>query len=139
MLFLFGITAVIMAANTANQTVTFEVQAINEISVSGNPGTLTVSVATAGSQPNDATDNSTTYNITTNGTNKKLTGSINTAMPANTDLKVNLTAPTGATSAGTVTLSTVAQNLVTGVTQKAEGSLTISLPDSFHRFYKCSR
>ena len=42
-------------AQTANQTVTYEVQAINEISVSGNPGALIVSSATAGSEPTAAT------------------------------------------------------------------------------------
>ncbi|MBI1922902.1 hypothetical protein HYR99_01495 [Candidatus Poribacteria bacterium] len=124
--FFFGVSVLAMAANTATQTVTFEVQAINEISVSGNPGALTVSVATAGSEPTDATNSTTTYNITSNGTGKKITGAINTAMPSGTSLKVSLAAPTGATSAGTVTLSITAANLVTGITQKAESSKTIT-------------
>jgi hypothetical protein len=114
------------AANTAQQTVTFEVQAIDEMSVSGNPGALTVSTATAGSEPDDATDNSTTYAVTTNGTNKKITGAINSAMPANTTLQVNLTAPTGGSSAGAVTLTTTAADLVTGITQQAESGLTVT-------------
>ncbi len=114
------------AGNTATQTVTFEVQAINEISVSGNPGNLVISTATAGSDPDDATDNSTSYSITTNESSKKITGSIDAAMPANTTLKVNLTAPTGASSAGSVTLSTTAADLVTGIATLAESGLTIT-------------
>ncbi|MBM3477489.1 MAG: hypothetical protein FJX75_29820 [Armatimonadetes bacterium] len=115
-----------LAANTANQTVTFQVSAINEISVSGNPGALTVSTATAGAEPDQVTDASTTYNLTTNGNNKKITGALDTAMPADVTLKVNLAAPTGGTSAGDVTLSATAQNLVTGISKKAEGTKGIT-------------
>jgi len=115
-----------LASNTANQTVTFEVSAINQISVSGNPAALTVSTATAGSEPDEVTDASTTYNITTNGSSKKITGVLDSAMPSEVTLKVNLTAPTGASSAGDVTLSATAQNLVTGITKKAEGTKGIT-------------
>ena len=114
------------AGNTATQTVTFEVQAIDEISASGDPGALTISTATAGSEPTDATDNSTTYAVTTNGTNKKITGDIDSDMPSNTTLQVNLGAPTGGSSSGDVTLSTTAADLVTGITQRAESGLTVS-------------
>ncbi len=114
------------AGNTATQTVTFEVQAINEISVSGNPGNLIVSTATAGSEPDVATDNSTSYSITTNESSKKITGSISAAMPANTTLQINLTAPTGGSSAGDVTLTTTAADLVTGIATVAESGLTIT-------------
>jgi hypothetical protein len=118
--------AAAFAGNTATQTVTFEVQAIDEVSASGDPGALTVSTATAGSEPDAATDNSTTYAVTTNGTNKKITGGIDSNMPSNTTLEVNLAAPTGGASAGDVTLSTTAADLVTGITQKAETDLTIT-------------
>ena len=114
------------AGNTATQTVTFEVQAIDEISASGDPGALTISTATAGSQPTDATDNSTTYAVTTNGANKKITGEIDSNMPANTTLQVNLAAPTGGSSAGDVSLSTTAADVVTGVTGVAESGLGIT-------------
>ena len=117
---------VAFAGNTAQQTVTFEVQAIDEISASGNPAALVISTATAGSEPDDATNNTTTYAVTTNGTNKKITGAIDSAMPANTTLQVNLTAPTDGSSAGGVALSATAADLVTGITQKAESGLTIT-------------
>ncbi len=118
-----------IAANSANQTVTIQVSAINEVSVSGNPGALTVDSATAGSQPTAATDSGTSYSITTNGTGKKITGALNSAMPAGTTLSVNLVAPSGGTSAGAVNLTTSTQNLVTGISQVASSGhgITYSL------------
>ncbi len=114
------------ASNVATQTVTFQVMAINEISVSGNPAAMIVSTATAGSQPDQVTNALTSYNITTNGTSKKVTGAIDSAMPAGVTLTINLAAPTGATSAGDVSLTATAQNLVTAITQRAEATKTIT-------------
>jgi hypothetical protein len=113
-------------AQTATQTVTFQVTAIDEISVSGDPGALIVNSATAGSQPDAATDATTSYAVTTNGSSKKVTGEIDSAMPANTTLAVTLTAPSGGSSAGQVTLTTSAADLVTGISTLAESGMTIS-------------
>jgi hypothetical protein len=121
-----GISILAMAANTAQQTVTFQVDAINEVSVSGNPADLVVNTATAGSEPNDDTDNTTTWAVTTNESNKKMTGSIDSNMPANVTLQVNLTAPTGGTSQGDVSLTTGDADLVTGVATVAESALGIT-------------
>jgi len=114
------------AGSTATQTTTYEVQAINELSVSGNPAALTVSSATAGSAPNAVSDTSTTYAITTNQTNKKITAAINTAMPSGVTLTVSLATPTGGTSAGTTTLTATAADVVTGITGLNESSLGIT-------------
>ena len=122
---LIGVSGPAFAASSANQTVTYQVQAINEISVSGNPGALIVSAATAGSQPTVATDATTTYSITTNGSSKKITGVLNSVMPDNTTLKINLTAPTGGTSSGQVTLTATAQDLVTSISGLAQSGLSI--------------
>jgi len=65
----FGAVGLAMAGNTATQTVTYQVSAINEASVTGNPSALTVSTATAGSDSAEVTDSTTFYAITTNGTN----------------------------------------------------------------------
>ena len=124
--FLLGLVGLAIAANTAQQTVTFQVDAIDEISASGNPANLAVTTATAGSQPDDDTDNSTSWAVTTNGSNKKMTGDINANMPANVTLQINLTAPTGGSSTGDQSLSTVAEDLVTTITQLAESGLTIA-------------
>jgi hypothetical protein len=127
MVALLTMTAVnAFAADNVAQTVTYQVSAINEISVSGNPGALIVITAVPGSQPTAVTDATTTYAITTNIANKKITGALNTAMPANTSLKVTLVAPTGGTSAGQITLTASAQDLVTGISTLAESGLGIS-------------
>jgi hypothetical protein len=132
-LVMFGMVALVVVAcgiaygaSSVNQTVTYQVTAVNEISVSGNPSALIVNSATAGSEPDAASDNSTTYAITTNESSKKITGAINSVMPDNTSLKVTLGAPTGGTSAGQVTLSTSAQDLVTGISTLAESGKSIS-------------
>lgn len=93
----------------------FDSALADDITVSGNPGALIVNSATAGSDPDAASDATTTYGVDITTDNKKITGAINTAMPANTSLKVTLAAPSGATSVGQVTLSTSAQDLVTGL------------------------
>jgi hypothetical protein len=111
------------SAQTATQTVSYEVAAVDQISVSGSPS-LVVNSATAGSALNSATAGGT-YAVTTNGTNRKITASIDTNMPTGVTLTVSLGAPTGASSAGTVTLSTTAQDVVTGITTVNESGLSI--------------
>jgi hypothetical protein len=108
-----GVTA--YAGPTATQTVTYEVTAINELSVSAATASLTVNSATAGSAPSAVTDSTTTYAVTTNETNRKITGAINSNMDSGVTLSVTLGAPTGATSTGKQALSTVAADLVTGI------------------------
>jgi hypothetical protein len=112
-------------AATAQQTVTYQVSAINELSVSGNPGALIVSTATAGSAPNVANDSSTSYGITTNESNQKVTGVINSNMPDGLTLSVTL-ASNGAASEGKKSLSTVATDLVTSISTLNESSQGIS-------------
>ena len=87
----------------------------DDITASGNPGSLIISSATAGSALAPVSDATTTYNIDITSGTTKITGEINTAMPANTTLKIILAAPTGATSLGMVALSATAQNLVIGI------------------------
>lgn len=87
------------------------------LTVSGSPATLRVNVATAGSQPNAVTNSSTTYTAKSRGLfqTAQIVGRINSNMPAGTTLTINLAAVTGATSSGTVTLSTTNQALVTNI------------------------
>src|SRR5688572_795875 len=86
------------SAQTATQTVTFAVSAINQISATGSPS-LTVSTATAGSEPTAATDATSTWAVTTNQTGSKISASIPSAMPTGLTLSVNMAAPTGGSSA----------------------------------------
>ena len=113
-------------AQTGTSLVTFSFQAIDEISVTGAP-TLTINSAVAGQQPQPVIDNSTSkYAISTNGTNKRITASIDTNMPANTTLEIKLGASSVGTSTGYQTLSTTAADVVTGISQVAAGSKTIT-------------
>lgn len=116
----------LLAGTTAQQVVTMSVSAINEIAITGSAPTLTINTATAGGTPTDATSSGITYALTTNGTNKKITGDIDSSMPANTTLSVNLGAPTGASSSGSVSLSTTSADLVTGITSLSESSKTLT-------------
>lgn len=114
------------AANTANATVTFTISSISELAVSGNPSSLTINTATAGNDPTSVTDTSTTYSLTTNNTALSITGAIDTNMPSDVTLGIELAAPTGGTSTGNVNMTTIAQDLVTGISNVAESSLQIT-------------
>ncbi len=113
-------------SNVATQTITFSIQAISELAVSGDPAILTVSVATAGSGPTSAVDNSTYYALTTNGSSEKLMASINLAMPTATALFLTASPPTGAISIGPVSLDVSDQSIVTGISQVAQSNLQLS-------------
>jgi len=111
------------AANNDTQTVTFEVQAINEITVSGDPAALIINAATAGAEPDAVTDATTTYAITNNVLNKKITGDLDSAMPANVTLTIALVACDTAVSAGTVDLTDGnAHDLVTSIDLVADAA-----------------
>lgn len=127
--FVLATSAAVFAGSTAAQTFNVQVSAINEISVSASPGTMNVTAASAGVDPTPVTDATTTYSITTNETNKKITGQITAggAMPAGTWLSVTLQAPPGATSAGEVDLlAASAVDLVTGITKCLGPTKTIT-------------
>lgn len=124
----FGLVAgTAMADQIATQTVNFDVQEINELEVSAGSVSLTISSATAGGALTD-TDSSTSYDITTNaGTDaKKIIGVIDTNMPAGVTLEVDLVAPTGATSLGATSLSTVDADLVADIDSVSATGHTIT-------------
>jgi len=112
------------SAQTATQTITFQIDAINQIAFSGSPS-LVINTATAGSNPTRATA-AATWAVTTNQTGRKITASIGSNMPAGLTLSVNVTAPAGATSAGSLALSTTAVDLVTSTTKLAQGSMAVT-------------
>ena len=111
-------------AQTATQTVTFQVDAINQIAVTGTPS-LRITTASAGSAPTTVTA-SGTWAVTTNQTNAKITASIPTAMPNGLTLSADLGAPAGATGAGAKALGTTAVDLVTGITKLNATGLTLN-------------
>lgn len=111
---------------TDSVTVTYEVVAITQLNLNG-AASLTIVAGTAGAGlPEVINSTGVTYDITNNDGSKKLVGKINTAMPANTTLSVNVTAPSGATSADFVALTASDQDLVTGIDNVNEAALAIS-------------
>jgi hypothetical protein len=113
-------------AQTATQVVHFQVNPVNQLAVSGNPAPLVVSSAVAGSMPTSASVSGTSYAVSTNETNQKIIASINATMPAGLSLEVSLAAPSGAASAGPVTLGTSGADVVTGITATAASALPIT-------------
>jgi hypothetical protein len=98
------------------------------LSVSGNPGALQVTTAVAGSQPTAVSNAATTYTVTTPNANKtyRITAQLNANMPAGVTLTLTLAAPPSATSAGAVTLTTAAQNVVTGIPKNTNATRAIT-------------
>lgn len=121
---LFGLASGVSAQSTT-QSVSIQVDTVNVISVSGNPGALVVNSATAGSEPDDATDASTSWAVTTNLSSQKLTASVGTTMPSGVTLSLNATAPSGGTSSGDVALSTSDQDIVTSISTLNESGLDL--------------
>ncbi len=123
------IAALLMAfvevASAQTSTVTFEVQAINQMSLSASTASLTVSTATAGSAPTAATL-AQTYAVTTNGTAMKVTGAINLAMPTGVTLSVTLGKPAGAGGGAKTALTATAADLVTGITKLNASGLSLA-------------
>ena len=113
------------ASMATTQTVTFQVNAINQIAFVGAPS-LTIITAVAGSAPTSVTDATSTWAVTTNQTTAKITASIASNMPAGLTLSANLAAPVTATSAGYQSLSTTAVDVVTVLTKLAAGPLAVT-------------
>jgi hypothetical protein len=111
---------------TATQVVRFQVNAINQIGVTGNPAPMVINTATAGSAPMSVVGSGTSYAITTNETNKKITASLNQSLPAGIVLQVLLAAPTGAASLGEVSLTASGTDVVTGISTTSASSLAIT-------------
>jgi hypothetical protein len=112
------------AAQSATQDVTLEVQAINQIAFTGSPS-LVISTATAGSAPTSVSANAT-YALTTNETDRKITAQLDSDTPSGVTLSAALAAPSGATSAGAVQLSTLAQDVVTAITPVNASGLNVT-------------
>lgn len=82
------------------------------ITVSGNPGRLTVSTGTPGFGLDPVSDASTTYSATTTQANQRILARLDAPLPAGVSLSAQFTAPSGAASRGTVLLTTTDQEVV---------------------------
>lgn len=114
-------------ASAQSANVLYQVDAINEFAVSGNPAKMIVSTATAGSAPDPVSNTATTWAITTNQENRKVTGQVGAALPTGVTLEVALAKPagTGPVSAGLVSLTTTAKDLVTSLAKVQEGGMQV--------------
>jgi hypothetical protein len=115
----------VASAQTATQTVTFQIDAINQVSVSGSPS-LHITAAVAGGAPTTVTSSGNTWAVTTNQTGAKITASIGSAMPAGVTLSANLATPAGGTSGGLLSLGTTAVDMVTGITKLNQSGLSLT-------------
>lgn len=115
-----------ICAQTATQVVRFEVTAVNQIGVSGAPAPLAITTATAGSSLTSVTAGGSSLAVTTNESNKKITAALDQPLPGGVTLEVALTAPSGASSASFVSLSTLGADLVTGISATNAASLPLT-------------
>jgi hypothetical protein len=122
---LLVLAAAASAAAQATQTVTWQIDAVNQVAVTGSPS-MTIVAAVAGNAPTSVTSSGNTWAVTTNQSTAKITASIGSAMPAGVTLSANLGAPAGASSAGLVALGTVAVDIVTGITKLNSSGLSLS-------------
>ncbi len=93
----------VLASDSATQTVTMQVLAINEVAVHGD-----------------------TYAISTNCDNKKIMVAPSKPLPDGTTLEVRLEAPTGAKSLGKVVCQTGPADAVVAVSRIAQQDLKIT-------------
>jgi len=112
-LFLVVSAGTALADDSASHTVTLTVAAVDDVTITGGNVTLLINSGTGGVL-DDATDSSTSLDWGTNQTNRRITvqSSLNSAYT----LTVAASAISGqGTAPGTVTLSTTAEDFVTGI------------------------
>jgi len=107
------------AGSTATQTISLEIRSIAALEVSGDPEPMRITTGTAGLDPLiPFEERSTSYRLTTNATNMKLSVAINEPVPSGTRLFVEMEAASG-TSAGKIEISNAISPLdaVTGISK----------------------
>jgi hypothetical protein len=119
------------AQATATQTVSLAVNAVYKIATSGNPGAMTITNGTAGTNAlTSVSDGSTKYSITQNfASTVKITANLDAALSAGYTLQLDL-ASTKGTSAGAVDISATtpasAVDVVTNIATGADANQTIT-------------
>ncbi|MDX1429320.1 MAG: hypothetical protein R3282_03485 [Rhodothermales bacterium] len=104
---------------SASHNVTITVTSIDDISVSGDL-TMTINSITLSSTA------SATYDVTTNGALRKITAALDANYSLGLALSATVAAPSGSgVSTGPVLLTTVTQDVVTGISTVSESGLAI--------------
>lgn len=111
--------------SSANQTVSFEVAPIAVLAFSGNPEPLVIDSATAGLEPADAVDTSTSWAFTTNHPSSRISATLDLEMPMGTSLSVLLQAPESAFGEGYVGLNEFPHTLIYGIEAGALSGLQV--------------
>jgi hypothetical protein len=111
--------AVLLIGVVVGAAVPRAVRAQDAVQFTAAPGSLVINSATAGSPPTAASTATATYQVKVKAnTTKRITAAINSAMPPGVTMTIQLAAPAGATSAGSVALGTTPQTVVSNVTNK---------------------
>ena len=119
------VSGTILEAQTATQTVTFSVVSSSRAAIASIATPMTVRAAIANSTTTSASVAGSSYAITTNELNQKISASLNEAMPSGLSLAVSLSPPTGAASRGTTQLGATAADVVTGISATNAMSLPL--------------
>jgi hypothetical protein len=126
-----GLAGLMFAAATATQTVTMQIAAISVLGTTGNPATLAVSApAQGGATPANPTSNTTYAQYTSTvpaATTRRLQANwgVADAAPAGCSLLLTATPavlPNQGTTAGQITMTSTATNIVTAIGSCATGT-----------------
>lgn len=111
-------------AQSATQTVTFSVVSSSQASIGSVAAPMTIRSASANTASSNASVAGSSYAITTNESNQKISAALNEPMPSGLSLAVSLSPPAGALSRGPTRLGATAADVVTGIS----GANAPSLP-----------
>ncbi len=127
------LAAPVVGAQTATQTVRFSVVSASRASFGSVSQALPTRAAPTDAARSSASVGQSTYGIATNETNQKIVASLSAPLPKGVSLAVNVSAPAGAKSAGSTTLSTRPTDVVTGITAVSASALPIAYAMSAHK------
>ncbi len=114
-----------LAGSSATLTIHYEATPISEIALGDDYINLQVGSSVSGDEPTTYTA-STTYDLTTNGFDGKLSGSIGDDVAGGLSLSAELTPPEGAVGCGEVVLGRSPVDLITGIAPTAAGGLGLT-------------
>ena len=119
-LLVFTMSSLVLGEKTAQQKVTYRIDPINEISINQGTNSLVISF------DDSKTEGKAIWAITTNENNKRVMGSLDADLPNGLKLYVELQAPQGSKSNGSLSISANPQDLVTHISRVAQGDLNIT-------------
>ena len=115
----------VLEAQVATQTVTFSVVSSSRAAIASVAAPMTVRMASASRPLSSASVAGSSYAITTNESNQKISASLNEALPSGLSLAVSLSPPAGASSRGATKLGATAADVVTGISAASFSSLPL--------------